>query len=52
MKPIIWFCTVMMTVLTAAILYWCGISPFSVLVVLVPLAYPVWVIWMSLYLSR
>ena len=40
------------TALAAAILYWYGISLFSVLVALILLACPVWVIWMSLRLSR
>jgi Flp pilus assembly protein TadB len=46
MKPAVWFCA------AAAILYWYGISLFSVLVALILLACPVWVIWMSLRLSR
>lgn len=52
MKPAVWFCAAVATALAAAILYWYGISLFSVLVALIILACPVWVIWMSLRLSR
>lgn len=52
MKPAVWFCAAVATALAAAILYWYGISLFSVLVALILLASPVWVIWMSLRLSR
>ncbi|CAG2150756.1 MULTISPECIES: hypothetical protein [Ralstonia] len=52
MKPAVWFCAAVATALAAAILYWYGISLFSVLVALILLACPVWVIWMSLRLSR
>ena len=52
MKPAVWFCAAVATALAAAILYWYGISLFSVLVAPILLACPVWVIWMSLRLSR
>ena len=52
MKPAVWFCAAVATALAAAILYWYGISLFSVLVALILRACPVWVIWMSLRLSR
>lgn len=52
MKPAVWFCAAVATALAAAILYWYGISLFSVLVALILLACPVLVIWMSLRLSR
>ena len=52
MKPAVWFCAAVATALAAAILYWYGISLFSVLAALIHLACPVWVIWMSLRLSR
>ena len=52
MKPAVWFCAAVASALAAAILYWYGISLFSVLVALILLACPVWVIWMSLRLSR
>ena len=52
MKPAVWFCAAVATALAAAILYWYGLSLFSVLVALILLACPVWVIWMSLRLSR
>jgi fatty acid desaturase len=52
MKPAVWFCAAVATALAAAILYGYGISLFSVLVALILLACPVWVIWMSLRLSR
>ena len=52
MKPAVWFCAAVATALAAAILYWYGISLYSVLVALILLACPVWVIWMSLRLSR
>lgn len=47
-----WFCAAIATLLAGGILYWDGISPVSVLVALILLACPVWVIWMSLHLSR
>ena len=34
MKPAVWFCAAVATALAAAILYWYGISLFSVLVAL------------------
>jgi hypothetical protein len=35
MKPAVWFCAAVATALAAAILYWYGISLFSVLVALI-----------------
>ncbi|MGN7103292.1 hypothetical protein ACTHR6_16925 [Ralstonia holmesii] len=46
------FCAAIATLLAGGILYWYGISPLSVLVAAILLACPVWVIWMSLRLSR
>ncbi|MDC6177095.1 hypothetical protein [Ralstonia solanacearum] len=47
-----WSCAAIATLLAGGILYWYGISLVSVLVALILLACPVWVIWMSLRLSR
>jgi Flp pilus assembly protein TadB len=52
MRPALWFCAAVATLLAAAVLYWYGISLLSVLVALILLACPVWVIWLSLRLSR
>ncbi|MBN9092102.1 MULTISPECIES: hypothetical protein [Pandoraea] len=52
MKFAVGICATLATLLAIAILYAYGISLLSVLVALLVLSCPVWVIWMSLRISR
>lgn len=52
MRHATWFCAAVATLLAAGVLYWYGVSLFSVLIALILLSCPVWVIWMSLRLSQ
>ncbi len=52
MRHATWFCAAVAALLAAGVLYWYGVSLFSVLIALILLSCPVWVVWMSLRLSR
>jgi len=53
MKHVVaWICAALATLLAAAIVYWFGISPLTILVALLLLSCPVVVVWVSLRLSR